>query len=179
MPTEATQVGSRITLADLQRLWSATTSPAPTTCPGATLKNWQFQGSQDGSTWTTLDTRSGEAFPSRFLTRQYTITNLTAYPRYRLNITANNGDSSGLQLAELAFTYGISGAPVRLGFAWTNGKVQFDWPADHIGWRLEMQTNTNKGGLGTNWFTVPGSATTNLIVVPTANISSFFRLAYP
>lgn len=147
--------------------------------PGRDPKDWQFQGSQDGIIWTTLDARTGETFPSRFLTRQYTIANLTAYTHYRLNITANNGDSSGLQLAELAFTYGISGAPVRLGFAWTNGKVQLNWPADHIGWRLEMQTNNNAVGLGTNWVTVFGSTATNLFIVPVANVSSFFRLAYP
>jgi hypothetical protein len=147
--------------------------------PGRDPKNWQFQGSQDGIIWTTLDTRTGEAFATRFLTRQYTITNLTAYTHYRLNITANNGDSSGLQLAELAFTYGISAAPVKLGFAWTNSKVQLNWPADHIGWRLEMQTNTITGSLGTNWVTVSGSTATNLFIIPVANVSSFFRLAYP
>jgi alpha-L-fucosidase 2 len=147
--------------------------------PGRDPKNWQFQGSQDGINWTTLDTRTGETFPSRFLTRPYTITNSTAYSRYRLNITANNGDSSGLQLAELAFTYGVSGGPVRLGFAWTNGKVQLNWPADHIGWRLETQTNNNTAGLGTNWVTASGSTATNFFIIPIANVSSFFRLAYP
>jgi hypothetical protein len=147
--------------------------------PGRDPKDWQFQGSQDGITWVTLDTRTGETFPSRFLTHQYTITNLTAYTHYRLNITANNGDSNGLQLSELAFTYGISSAPVRLGFASTNAQVQLNWPADHIGWRLEMQTNTNTAGLGTNWLTVSGSTATNLFIVPIANVSSFFRLAYP
>jgi hypothetical protein len=147
--------------------------------PGRDPKNWQFQASQDGIIWTTLDTRTGEIFPSRFLTHQYTITNLAAYTHYRLNITANNGDGSGLQLAELAFTYGISSAPVQLGFASTSGKVQLSWPADHIGWRLEMQTNTNTAGLGTNWLTVSGSTATNFFIVPVVNFSSFFRLAYP
>lgn len=147
--------------------------------PGRDPKNWQFQGSQDGTTWATLDTRTGETFPNRFQTHQYSITNLTSYTHYRLNITANNGDSSGLQLAELAFTYGVSGAPVQLGFASTNGKVQLTWPADHIGWRLEMQTNANTTGLGTNWVTVSGSTATNLIIFPLPNFNSFFRLAYP
>ncbi len=55
------------------------------------------------------------------------------------------------------------------------------WPADHIGWRLEAQTNSLATGLGTNWVTVPNSSATNLIAVPIDTISGgvFFRLAYP
>jgi len=72
--------------------------------PGRDPKNWQFQGSNDATSWTTLDTRTGETFASRFLTRQFTITNNAAYRYYRLNILSNfSGNSSdGIQLAEWA-----------------------------------------------------------------------------
>jgi hypothetical protein len=63
-------------------------------------KNWQFQGSNDGSSWTTLNTQTGQEFPSRFMLRTYTVSNTTAYSYYRLNITANNGNTTGMQLAE-------------------------------------------------------------------------------
>lgn len=63
---------------------------------------WQFQGSNDGVSWTTLDTRSGETFSSRFQTKTYTLANTIPYRYYRLNITANAGGASfGLQLSEL------------------------------------------------------------------------------
>ncbi|MBW8780624.1 MAG: discoidin domain-containing protein [Verrucomicrobia bacterium] len=66
-------------------------------------KNWQFQGSNDGSTWTTLDTQTNQTFASRLLTKTYDFTNTTPYHYYRLNITANSGGSGyGLQLSELA-----------------------------------------------------------------------------
>jgi len=68
----------------------------PTRNPSA----WQLQGSNDGQTWTTLDTRTGQTFAAAFATNPYTAANNTAYPRYRLNITANNGGPD-LQLAEL------------------------------------------------------------------------------
>ncbi|MFI6265605.1 ThuA domain-containing protein [Micromonospora sp. NPDC051006] len=68
--------------------------------PGRDPKNWTLQGSQDGSTWTDLDTRSNETFAQRFQTNQYSFTNTTAYQHYRLNITANSGEPL-LQLAEL------------------------------------------------------------------------------
>jgi hypothetical protein len=62
-------------------------------------KNWILQGSNNGSNWTNLDTRNNETFSSRFETRSFTLSNSTSYSYYRLNITANNGDSA-TQLAE-------------------------------------------------------------------------------
>jgi fibronectin type 3 domain-containing protein len=70
--------------------------------PGRDPKDWQFQGSHDGVSWTTVDTRAGQVFASRFQTIQYNFSNSTAYEYYRLNITANNGDALGIQLSELA-----------------------------------------------------------------------------
>lgn len=69
--------------------------------PGRDPKSWQFQGSNDGSTWTTLDTESNQTFTYRHQKNTYPTSNTTPYRYYRLNITANNGDSTGLQLAEL------------------------------------------------------------------------------
>jgi cellulose 1,4-beta-cellobiosidase len=59
--------------------------------------------------------------------------------------------------------------------------IQFSWPADHIGWTLQMQTNPLNVGLGANWVTVPGSTITNqFILTPNpANGTVFLRLAYP
>jgi hypothetical protein len=70
--------------------------------PGRDPKDWQFQGSNDGSVWTTLDTQSNQAFANRYQTNTYTVASPAAYRYYRLNITANNGDTAGLQLSEFA-----------------------------------------------------------------------------
>jgi hypothetical protein len=63
-------------------------------------KDWQFQGSHDGSTWTTLDTQSGQTFENRFQTKAFKIAKPAAYRCYRLNITANNG-AKGTHVSEL------------------------------------------------------------------------------
>jgi hypothetical protein len=63
-------------------------------------KDWQFQGSNDGVTWTTLDTQSGQAFANRLQLNSYTVASPGAYRYYRLNITSNNGDSTFTDLAE-------------------------------------------------------------------------------
>jgi F5/8 type C domain/Concanavalin A-like lectin/glucanases superfamily/Calcineurin-like phosphoesterase len=67
--------------------------------PGRDPSAWTLQGSNDGSNWTDLDTRTGQSFSGRFVTNSYTFTNTTAYSYYRLNITANSGDPL-LQLGE-------------------------------------------------------------------------------
>ncbi|BCU78037.1 RICIN domain-containing protein [Luteolibacter sp. LG18] len=70
--------------------------------PGRDPKDWQLQGSADGSSWTTLDTRTAQAFTNRYQAINCAIASPAAYRFYRLNITANNGDTAGLQLGELA-----------------------------------------------------------------------------
>jgi hypothetical protein len=57
---------------------------------------WQFQGSNDGATWTTLDTESGQAFSDPYKQKIYNIGNTTAYRYYQINITAGNGGALGI-----------------------------------------------------------------------------------
>ncbi|HEV8283914.1 MAG TPA: chondroitinase-B domain-containing protein [Chitinophagaceae bacterium] len=67
--------------------------------PNRDPRDWNLQGSNNGTTWTILDIRSGQTFSSRFLTKTYSFTNTIAYVYYRLNITNNNGET-GTQFAE-------------------------------------------------------------------------------
>jgi hypothetical protein len=76
--------------------------------PGRDPKNWTFQACQASCTvgsntgWITLDTRSNQFIgAARFQTNTYTFVNTTAYQKYRLRITANNGASTNMQLAEI------------------------------------------------------------------------------
>ena len=59
--------------------------------------------------------------------------------------------------------------------------LSLTWPADHTGWRLQVQTNSVATGLGTNWVGVGGSSATNQIVVPQTKSPGevFYRLVYP
>lgn len=62
----------------------------------------------------------------------------------------------------------------------TGATLQLAWPADHIGWRLEMQTNALAIGLSSNWVTVPNSTSTNSVSLPVNPAqAAFFRLVYP
>jgi hypothetical protein len=61
--------------------------------------NWFLSGSNNGTSWTTLDTRTGEDFPTRLLTRTFEFTNTTPFIFYRLTITSN-GNNNNTQFAE-------------------------------------------------------------------------------
>jgi predicted secreted protein len=76
------------------------TSSALTSAPSA----WTFQGSQDTTTWTTLDTRSSITF-SGTTAQTFTFSNSTAYAYYRLNISAPTSPASGqIWLSEFTIT---------------------------------------------------------------------------
>ncbi|MGW9027670.1 GH92 family glycosyl hydrolase [Streptomyces sp. NPDC055722] len=78
--------------------------------PGRDPKDFTVQGSNDGSAWTDLDTRTGVTFSGRFATNTYSFTNTTAYSYYRLNVTANSGDSI-VQLADWNISDGSNVMP--------------------------------------------------------------------
>jgi predicted alpha-1,2-mannosidase len=77
---------------------------------GRDPKDWKLQGSADGQTWTTVDTQAGQAFPTRFATKEYKVANTTAYLYYRLDVTANSGDPI-VQLAEWQLSNGDTTPP--------------------------------------------------------------------
>ncbi|CAH0346482.1 GH92 family glycosyl hydrolase [Bacillus sp. CECT 9360] len=77
---------------------------------GRDLKDWKFSGSNDGKTWTTLDTRTNEDFSKRFQRNLYEFENKDKYAYYRFDITKNAGDSI-TQLAEIAISNGIDVPP--------------------------------------------------------------------
>ena len=69
--------------------------------PARDPKNWQFQASNDGATWTTLDTQTNQAFAIRMQYNTYNLSNTTAYRYHRFNITANNGDAGLLHVGDI------------------------------------------------------------------------------
>lgn len=63
--------------------------------------DWTLEGSTNGTSWTAIDSRSGEEFSNRYATQFYrTNQGDKAYTYYRLKVTAVNGGKQ-LQMAEL------------------------------------------------------------------------------
>src|SRR4051794_35161657 len=78
--------------------------------PGRDPRDWVLSGSDDGQTWTPLDTRTGQDFSDRFQTKEYRFANTVAYRYYRLDVLASHGDSL-IQLAELQLSNGSTAPP--------------------------------------------------------------------
>jgi rhamnogalacturonan endolyase len=99
---------------------------------------------------------------------------------YYYTVTATNsaGESLGSDVVGARPTSAVM-PPLVSKYDAGAGQLTLTWPADHIGWVLQMQTNTLATGLGTNWIMVPGSLNTNQIAVPVGSESGsvFFRLA--
>ncbi|MCK5681674.1 hypothetical protein KAI46_12775 [bacterium] len=68
---------------------SANTIPEPNRMP----KDWTFEGSNDNSTWIVLDSVTGETAWGSGERREFACTTTGAYRYYRVNISANNGDT--------------------------------------------------------------------------------------
>jgi hypothetical protein len=139
---------------------------------------WQFQGSPNGATWTTLDTQTNQTFASRFLTQSYWISNVTAYQYYRLNVTKNydmftNSSSAstyGVQLSELAllaYSPAPPSAPANLSATPGNAQVALSWNTSTGATHYNLKRSTISGGPYTfNTIDSPTAATytdTNLM----------------
>jgi len=96
-------------------------------------------------------------------------------------IVSNRAGSVTSSNALLSVVVPVITTPTNIVAAVVGNSLQLSWPADHLGWRLQFQTNASENGLGTNWQNWLGSTNvsqTNLIIDPTAG-SVFFRLIYP
>jgi len=75
----------------------------------------------------------------------------------------------------------VNTTPTNIISSRVGGNLTLSWPADHIGWKLLVQTNSRSVGLNTNWFEVTDSSATNQVTVPISSSSPtvFYRLTYP
>jgi hypothetical protein len=74
-----------------------------------------------------------------------------------------------------------SNQPTNLVMQAGGGQLQLSWPQDHLGWRLQIQTNDLNNGVGTNWTTVANSTNVNStnVSIGSTNGAVFLRLVYP
>ncbi|EEF63395.1 beta strand repeat-containing protein [Pedosphaera parvula] len=97
------------------------------------------------------------------------------------NATWTNNLAVDGSISVLSVGSPVNPNPTPITFSYAGGNINLSWPADHTGWHLQVQTNSLTTGLSTNWFTVPGSTTTNAMSIPVSagNPCVFFRLVYP
>ena len=119
---------------------------------------------------------AGDSFTlfSRPVSGSFTTLNLPALPDTSVawtNQLAVNGTIAVIQVA-------VNTSSINITASVSGGSLSVSWPADHIGWTLQVQTNSLSIGLRTNWVDVPGSTGTNVISLPVDNSKGtvFYRL---
>ncbi len=94
--------------------------------------------------------------------------------------------TNALTAAEIQAVYNdavpatVSLNPTNIVFSVSGNQLNLSWPADHLGWTLQAQTNRLSVGISTNWANVAGSTTVTNVVIPInlTNGSVFYRLVY-
>lgn len=112
----------------------------------------------------------------------YTDSGLANGTVYYYVVSAVNGGGESTNSAQVS-ARPVSTVSTNLSFSVNAGLLQLTWPTDHIGWRLQSQTNSVSSGLGTNWVDVSSNVVmnTNQLALPVSstNGSVFFRMIYP
>ena len=109
---------------------------------GRDPKAWTLMGSDDGTSWVTLDQQTQIAFPNRKTTLFFAFNNKHAYAHYRMVMDGNNGDNM-LQLSEWQLLYndqiasGIGAVADHVGQA----KIGIDKDVENKLLTLSMPTN--------------------------------------
>jgi autotransporter-associated beta strand protein len=88
-----------------------------------------------------------------------------------------------LSVVSTGAAYATNSTPATLAAALSGGGGQtlsVSWPADHLGWVLQSQTNDVDGGISTNpaaWIDMPATATVNLMnVTNPSDLAVYYRM---
>ena len=81
----------------------------------------------------------------------------------------------------IAVLNGVNTTPTNITTSVTGNVLTLTWPTDHIGWRLQSQTNSLNTGLSGTWFDVAGATSVNTVnfTINPANGTVFYRMVYP
>jgi hypothetical protein len=103
-------------------------------------------------------------------------------PNNTVSVTVTASDKATMQTYNVNLTLQPSLTQAKLTNTMNGSTLTLSWPADHLGWHLQMQTNTLGAGLTTTgWVVVPGSdqlTSTNISITKT-NPTVFYRMTYP
>lgn len=110
--------------------------------------NWTFEGSNDGTTWTTLDTRTNITGWSPYEKRTFSFANTTSYKKYRLYMTANNGGgTTNIDEIEMMESLdAVPSAPANLIATAGDAQASLTWSAVYNATSYNVKRATAAGG---------------------------------
>jgi hypothetical protein len=80
----------------------------------------------------------------------------------------------------LVIVNSVNTAPTNIVTSVSGDQLTLSWPADHIGWTLQSQTNSLSTGLSATWYDVAGSTATNqmTITIDPTSPAVFYRMKF-
>ena len=120
-------------------------------------KDWTFEGSHDANSWTVLDTRVNANLTLENTFYFQGFDNTTAYRYYRINITANNGSSQYVEIAEMqliAGDYSISQEGLKVNDETVTISGAYTLPTTD---GLANQVVATDGSGSSSWTTLPAN----------------------
>jgi fibronectin-binding autotransporter adhesin len=125
----------------------------------------------NGDSFTLVTTTNGSTFSGWF--SSVSLPALASGLAWNTNSLATNG--------VLSVVNSTATNPTNITARVSGITLTLTWPADHLGWILQSQTNNLSVGLTTNWMDMAGSgaSNTNVITIIPANPTAFFRLRSP
>jgi F5/8 type C domain len=132
--------------------------PAATDAP----RDWTFRGSNDATTWVTLDARTNETAWVAATFRTFAFSNSTAYRYYEIRCTANNGGGQYYAINEMTMigvgavqNMTLISAPETLQASPASARLFFDvTPVDSITLGTDLIAEVSRDG-GTTLTTAP------------------------
>jgi autotransporter-associated beta strand protein len=103
---------------------------------------------------------------------------LTIIPPVGVTFTNKLAVNGSIQVLS---TNSIAAYSTNITSSVSGSTLTLSWPATHLGWILQSQTNDLSIGLGTNWQDIAGTASVtsmNLTIMPTTS-AAFYRLRHP
>ena len=104
--------------------------------------------------------------------------NLASLPANVTGSLSNDTANSSVDLVITSAPVVVNPNPANIVSSVTGNQLTLSWPADHKGWQLQ----SNSVGLANSgaWFPVPGSTTTNQVImkISPAATNVFYRMQY-
>ena len=121
---------------------------------------------------------TGTGFASISLPAQNVANTITYI--YETNLVTAGSSPAGT-IKVLSGASAVSGTPPTITNSVSGNQLTLTWPLDHVGWRLQVQTNSISIGLRSNWVDVAGSTTVHTMnfTLDPANGSVFYRMVLP
>jgi len=115
---------------------------------------------------------------SGLVATNYTDADVTNRAQYYYVVSAVGADGESSNSPPVTATPLPSNQATNINAQANGDNLQLSWPQDHLGWRLQVQTNSLTDS---NWVAVPDSTnvTSTVINIDPANGSVYFRLVYP